>query len=137
MYSDQHIFARIPLTSGFLLGVIPLPLHLFLPLRLSHELAAITLVLIAGNYIGFAFKDGRPKTVALEFTTAVAFAASAWVGLNGHPLVIVAALAAHGVWDVLHHNMMKTDIPRWYVPFCAICDWIMAAGLLLIWSVLA
>ncbi|MGH1413593.1 MAG: DUF6010 family protein [Pelagimonas sp.] len=137
MEIDKHIFARIPLTSGFLLGVLPLPLHLVLPLRLSYELAAITLVLIAGVYIGYAFKDGRTKTIVVEFTTALAFAAAAWIGLNGYPFVIAAALAAHGLWDLLHHNLIETEIPRWYISFCVICDWIMAVGLLLIWGVLA
>ena len=137
MGSGTNVFARIPLTSGFLLGVLPLPVHLFLPARLSYELAAITLVLIAGIYIGYAFKDGRPRTVFLEFGIALVFATAAWVGLNGYPYVIAAALAAHGVWDLLHHNLIKTDVPRWFIPFCVICDWVMAASLTLIWSLLS
>jgi hypothetical protein len=136
MENKTHIFARIPLTSGFLLGVLPVPVHLFLPARLSYELAAITLVLIAGIYIGYAFKDGRPRTVFLEFSIALVFAAAAWIGLNGYPYVIVAALAAHGLWDLLHHNLIKTDVPRWFIPFCVICDWVMAASLTLIWILL-
>jgi len=132
--SQQHIFARVPLTSGLVLGVLPLPIHLFIPLERSYELAAITLVLIAGVYIGYAFKDGRPKIIILEFATALAFAGAAWLGLNGYPLAIVGALLAHGGWDLLHHRIIKTDIPRWFIPFCVICDWIMALGLMLIWA---
>lgn len=134
MTCHDHVFARIPLTSGFVLGVAPLPLHFFLPKDISYELAAITLVLIAGIYIGYAFKDGRPKTIFLELSVAILFAAAAWLGMNGYPLLIVAALAAHGLWDLLHHKIVATDVPRWFIPFCAICDWIMAAGLLLIWT---
>ena len=137
MISQNHIFARVPLSSGFLLGVLPLPLHLFLPVQLSYELAAITLVLIAGIYIGYAFKDGRPKIVFLEFFIALAFAAAAWIGLNGYPYVIVGALALHGLWDLLHHNLIKTVVPRWFIPFCVICDWVMAGSLTLIWSFLS
>lgn len=137
MTSHDHIFARVPLTSGFLLGVLPLPIHIFLPKELSYELAAITLVLIAGIYIGYAFKDGRPRTILLEFSTAIVFAAAAWIGLNGYPFVIAGALAAHGLWDLLHHNLINTDVPRWFIPFCVICDWIMAIGLVLIWNFLA
>lgn len=135
MNDQSHIFARVPLTSGFLLGVVPLPVHVFLPDELSYQLAAITLVLIAGIYIGYAFKDGRPSKVMLEFFVAIAFAAAAWVGLNGYPYVIAGALFAHGLWDLLHHNLIKTEVPRWFIPFCVICDWFMAAGLMLIWTV--
>ncbi|SHI00416.1 DUF6010 family protein [Marivita hallyeonensis] len=134
MTVPSHIFARVPLTSGFLFGVLPLPIHVFLPVVLSYQLAAITLVLIAGIYIGYAFKDGRPQTILLEFSVALAFATAAWLGLNGYPYVIAAALAAHGLWDLLHHNLVKTDVPRWFIPFCVICDWIMATGLILIWG---
>ncbi|KEJ91040.1 DUF6010 family protein [Sulfitobacter donghicola] len=136
MNKQSHIFERIPLTSGLLLGVLPLPIHVFIPIQLSYELAAITLVLIAGIYIGYAFKDGRPNTVFLEFSVALAFAATAWVGMNGYPFMIIGALVAHGFWDLLHLKLIKTDVPRWYIRFCVICDWVMAASLTLIWSFL-
>lgn len=123
-----------PVQAGLVLGLLPLPLHLLLPLALSHQLAALTLVLIAGVYMGYAFKDGRTKAILTELVTALAFTAAAWAGLNGAPMVIVAALALHGLWDSLHHSLIDTAIPRWYIPFCATVDWLMAASLLAIWS---
>jgi hypothetical protein len=137
MASNQHILARVPRTSGLILGILPLPLHIFIPVQLSYELAAITLVLIAGVYVGYAFQDGRSKTILVELSGAAAFAGAAWLGLNGYPMVIVVALAAHGFWDLLHRNLITTDVPRWYIPFCAMFDWVMAAGLFLIWSIYA
>ncbi|QBF31411.1 DUF6010 family protein [Thalassococcus sp. S3] len=130
---DQHVFATAPIKSGVLLGLLPLPVHMFLPAGPSYQLAAITLVLIAGVYLGYAFKDGRAKAISIECIGAAAFATAAWLGLNGYPLAIVIALALHGVWDVLHVKLIDTDIPPWYVPFCSFVDWIMAAGLYLIW----
>jgi len=135
MIKSSLIFARLPVQSGVVLGILPLPLHFLLPLELSHQLAAITLVLIAGVYIGYAFKDGRVPSVVIELLTALGFSAAAWLGLNGYPSIIIVALALHGCWDVLHHSLIDTEIPRWYIPFCAVVDWIMAGSLFVIWNV--
>jgi len=54
--------------------------------------------------------------------------------MNGYPVVILGALALHGLWDLLHHRLIDTEIPRWYIPFCAIVDWVMAASLFIIWN---
>jgi hypothetical protein len=34
---------------------------------------------------------------------------------------------------VAHRERVPTRMPRWYVPFCAVFDWVYAAGLLGIW----
>jgi hypothetical protein len=115
---------------------MPLPVHLFLAPELSYQLAAITLVLIAGIYIGYAFKDGRVQSILIEFPTALVFSAAAWLGINGYPSFIIVALALHGLWDLMHHNLIDTEIPRWYIPFCAVVDWIMAASLFVIWNLI-
>lgn len=134
MNENPRILARFPIQSGVMLGILPLPVHVFLDPIFSYQLAAITLVLIAGVYIGYAFKDGRTHVVLIELSIALLFAAAAWIGLNGLPYVILAALVFHGFWDVLHHSLIDTQIPRWYIPFCAVVDWIMAASLFVIWN---
>ncbi len=137
MTQDLHPLSRYPHASGLLVGLLPLPVHLLLPSLWSHQLAAITLILIAGIYIGYGFKDGRPKALATELLTALGFTAAAWFGMLGYPWVIALALAMYGVWDVLHHSLIDTEIPRWYIPFCATVDWVMAACLMAIWYGLA
>ena len=134
MVGNTLVLSRLPVQSGVVLGIIPLPVHFWLLPELSHQLAAITLVLIAGVYMGYAFKDGRVRSILIELPTAVGFAIAAWVGINGYPSVIIAALALHGCWDVLHYRFIDTDIPPWYIPFCAIVDWILAVGLFIMWN---
>ncbi|MEO1538551.1 MAG: hypothetical protein AAFR73_12570 [Pseudomonadota bacterium] len=134
MPSTPMLISRLPVRFGLVLGFVPLPVHFFLSLEHSHQLAALTVVLISGVYIGYAFKDGRPRVIATELLAALGFAGAAWLGLNGFPVLIIAALALHGIWDLLHHNLMKADLPRWYIPFCAAIDWGLAACLLAIWS---
>lgn len=134
MTEKSLILARLPMQSGIVLGILPLPLHFWLSSELSHQLAALTLVLIAGVYIGYAFKDGRIRSVLIELPTAIGFSIAAWLGINGYPSLIVVALALHGCWDVLHHRFIDTDIPRWYIPFCAVVDWVMAVSLFMMWN---
>jgi hypothetical protein len=136
MSDKSHVLSRLPVQSGIVLGIVPLPVHFFLPPELSYQLAAITLVLIAGIYVGYAFKDGRIRSLLIELTTAIAFSAAGWLGINGHPSAIVIALALHGLWDILHHSLIDTEMPRWYIPFCAAVDWVMAASLLAIWTLM-
>lgn len=134
MVHGSLIFSRLPLRSGVMVGVAPLPVHLFLTPGLSHQLAALTLVLIAGVYVGYAFQDGRVRSFLIELPSALAFCAAAWIGLNGYPMVIIMALALHGLWDLLHYRVIDTAMPRWYIPFCAATDWVMAASLFIIWN---
>jgi len=136
--TEKSLFlAHLPVQSGVVLGLLPLPIHFLLSTELSHQLAAITMVLIAGVYIGYAFKDGRLRSVLTELPTAAGFSFAAWLGMNGYPSLILVALILHGCWDMLHHRYIDTDIPRWYIPFCAVVDWIMAVSLFIIWNIAA
>lgn len=118
---------------GALLAVASLPVHFVMPIRASEHLAAITLALIAGIYVGFALQDGRLRIVATEVGIALAFAGCALLGLWITPWAVPAAVALHGVWDLAHHRHVTTAIPRWYVPFCAIYDVVFALGLAVAW----
>ena len=116
------------------LAVLSLPLHLVVPAETSVVLASLTLALIAGVYLGFAFSDGRLSVMLTELFVALAFTAAALAGAMSWPVWIAVALGAHGLWDWAHHReRVPTHMPRWYVPFCAVFDWVYAAGLLGIW----
>ena len=131
---DTHVMAAHPLLTGSGLAVLSLPLHLALPSEMSVVLAGLTLALIAGVYLGFAFADGRLSVIATELFVALGFTGAALATVSLWPAWTAIAIAAHGVWDWAHHHeRVPTRMPRWYVPFCAIYDWIYAAGLLGIW----
>ena len=69
-----------------------------------------------------------------ERFVALAFTAAALAGAMSWPVWIAVALGAHGLWDWAHHReRVPTHMPRWYVPFCAVFDWVYATGLLGIW----
>jgi hypothetical protein len=120
-------------TLGGVLALAALPLHAMLPHRLSVELAALMLAAIGAIYVGFALRDGRTRTMAMEIIVATLFLFTAAISLTVNPWVIPAAYLAHGVWDAAHHRHVDTAMPRWYIPFCALYDWVLAIGLALIW----
>ncbi|MEL7231654.1 MAG: hypothetical protein AAGJ85_04010 [Pseudomonadota bacterium] len=120
-------------------GVIglTLPLHLFLPLDISVQVAAVLLALIAGAYIGFGAADGRMSAFATEFVGAGTFGVAAFLGLIWQPWVIAVGIFAHAFWDFLHHNdLFGARIPKWYIPFCVWIDVAVGTGLLIIWYAL-
>lgn len=131
--NELGFFENAPLKAGVLIGVLPLPLHYRLPHEDSVLLAALTVVIIASIYIGYAFNDGRRHILATESMAATLFLGAAWFGLKGHEWAIIAAYGAHGLWDLAHHTIVGTHMPRWYIPLCAVVDWIIAAGLYLMW----
>lgn len=122
--------------AGSGIGVLLLPAHLFLSHSSSVLLAALTLAVIAGAYIGFGARQAEPGIFVLEFTVAAAFALAAFFGATLLPVIIPLALIAHGFWDWLHlHPRLRAVTPAWYPPFCAIVDFIAGGGLLAIWLV--
>ena len=125
-------FSPRVLLSAIVLG-LAIPAHLLLPEEISQLTIAITIAIIAGAYIGFGAQDARPWVFLTELGAAVLFGVMALLGVLWSPYMFAAALFLHGVWDLLHHNgLFGAKVPRWYIPFCVVIDWIAAAGLLIL-----
>jgi len=92
---------------------------------------ALGLVLIAGIYIGFAVADGRPRVIAVESTVASVFVVVAAVAVTGSEWLIVAGLIGHGLKDLWQHRNRFVANMRWWPPFCAVVDFVAAAGVAL------
>jgi hypothetical protein len=90
---------------------------------------ALGLALIAGVYIGFAVADGRWRVVALESLVAMAFVVIAAVGVTGSAWILVLGFAAHGVKDAWQQRTQYVSGTRWWPPFCAAVDWIVALAI--------
>jgi len=125
-----------PIRGGILVGVaISIP-HLLLPMDWSVAVASLTLVFIAGIYVGFAIVNGRDHAFMTEASIAISFAVLGLGGLFLSPWIIPIGLAGHAIWDFLHHRKshMLSDVPKWYIPFCIGVDLILALILILSWS---
>lgn len=90
---------------------------------------ALIIALIAAVYIGFAVADGRPRVICVEAAVASAFVVLAAIAVSTSAWLLVVAYAAHGLkdlWQERHHFVAGT---RWWPPFCAAVDGLVACVL--------
>jgi hypothetical protein len=93
---------------------------------------ALSLVIIASIYVGFAVADGRPTVIAVEAAVAGAFVILAAVAIGSSPWLVVIGLVAHGVKDLWQHRVRYVANTRWWPPFCLVVDWVAAAAIALL-----
>jgi hypothetical protein len=87
---------------------------------------ALGLTLIAAVYIGFSVADGRWKVIAAESSVAGFFVVIAAVSVVGSAWLLVLGLAGHGLKDLWQHRTQFVRNTRWWPPFCATVDWVVA-----------
>ena len=78
---------------------------------------------IATYYILFAAIGSSRRALSLESLVAGAFLVLAVAGFRQNLWLIVAALAAHGVFDFFHHLFIhNSGVPIWWPGFCLSFD---------------
>ena len=87
---------------------------------------ALGLALIASIYIGFAVADGRARIIVVECVVAMAFVVIAAAGITGPAWLLAFGLAAHGIKDAWQQRRQFVSGTRWWPPFCAAVDWVVA-----------
>jgi len=127
--AHEHSSLRGPILWGLVVGALQAasPFAFFgLEQATVH---ALYISLIASVYIGFAVADGRPKVFAVEGTIAAVFVLIAIAGITGPVWLLVMGYAGHGLkdwWQERNHFVANT---RWWPPFCAAVDLLVAAVL--------
>jgi hypothetical protein len=110
---------------GFINAAAPVAIW-WLP---AATVLALTIALIAGIYIGFAVSDGRPKIIAVESCVTGTFLVLAAVAVNSVWLLPVLFFG-HGAKDVWQQRTQFVRGTRWWPPFCATVDWVVAVVLI-------
>jgi hypothetical protein len=88
------------------------------------------LAVIATYYILFAIMGASSSVLLAESVGAAAFFVFAVIGFKKSLWLIVAALAAHGVFDLFHHLVIHDPgVPGWWPGFCLSFDIFAAAFL--------
>jgi hypothetical protein len=106
-------------------------------IRLDRDRALYPAVMmvIAAYYVLFALMGASGNTLVLELLVAGLFLALAVWGFKSSLWLVAFALAAHGIFDVIHsHVIDNPGVPAWWPPFCITYDVTAAAylaGLLL------
>ena len=85
--------------------------------------------MIAAVYIGFAVADGRPRVIAVESTVAALFVLLAATAVTSTAWILVAGYAGHGLKDCWQERRRYVANTRWWPPFCAAVDWLVAVVL--------
>jgi hypothetical protein len=89
----------------------------------------VVLIVIASYYGLFAVMGGGSALLP-ELLGVALFAALAIAGFRKSLWIVVAALAAHGLFDVVHpHVVENPGVPAWWPAFCLGYDLIAAAYL--------
>ena len=87
-------------------------------------------IIVASYYVLFAVMGGSRHTLIVELIVMLAFVLVAVIGFKFNLWLVVACLAAHGVFDVFHGLVVTNPgVPQWWPAFCLTYD-IGAAGFL-------
>jgi hypothetical protein len=88
------------------------------------------MIVIALLYSLFAAMGGSARALVIEFAVGVGFITLAVVGFRTSLWIVAAALAAHGVFDLVHGAVITNPgVPHWWPAFCLAYD-VAAAGYL-------
>jgi hypothetical protein len=88
------------------------------------------MIVIAAYYALFAVIGGSTQVLVVESAVAVVFAGLALAGFKSTLWLVVAALAAHGIFDLAHpHIYANPGVPVWWPSFCLAYDVVAAAYL--------
>jgi hypothetical protein len=86
------------------------------------------MIFIAVLYGLFAILGKSMTALGLESVIGAGFILTAVLGFRRNLWLVVAALAAHGVYDFFHgHVFANPGVPAWYPGFCGTYD-VVAAG---------
>ena len=127
--SPGHRSLRTPVIWGLVFGAIQAASPLAFWWLPPATVQALLLSLIAAVYIGFAVADGRPRVIAVESVVAGVFVVLAAAGVTATVWLLVVGYAGHGLKDFWQHRRQYVANTRWWPPFCAAVDWLVAAVL--------
>lgn len=103
-------------------------------LRLDRDRAfyPTVLIVIALYYVLFAVMGGSVRTIVVESLIAGGFVLMASIGFRRSLWLVAAALATHGLLDVVHGQVVSNPgVPVWWPAWCMAYD--VTAGGALAW----
>ncbi len=90
----------------------------------------VVTIVIASYYALFAVLASSTHALVLESLVGTVFLITAGWGFKSSLWLIVAALAAHGIFDLGHASLISNPgVPGWWPEFCATFDVTLAAYL--------
>jgi hypothetical protein len=121
----------VPVLWGLVLGVMQSGSPAAVGWLHPATVYALELAAIAAVYVGFAVADGRPQVIAVETAVAGLFIVLAATAVTATAWLLVLGYAGHGLKDVWQQRRQYVANTRWWPPFCAAVDWLLAAVLVI------
>ncbi len=120
----------MPLLVGVLLAVAVGLLATVVGLDRDRAFYPTAMIVIASYYALFAVMGASTHALVVESLVTAAFLAAAIAGFKSSLWLVVLALAAHGVFDLVHGGIIANPgVPAWWPEFCLTYD-VAAAGYL-------
>ncbi len=88
---------------------------------------------VAMNFTYMVEAASLGRWLRLEVWIAVALIATSVLGLLLHPLFVIAAIFAHGLWDIAKHRGAGVPFVSWYTLGCFVVDVTYSGTLLVYW----
>jgi hypothetical protein len=115
---------------GIVLALVSVVLARLAGLDRDRAFYPTILIVIATYYVLFAVIGGSFGALVVESIVMAAFAIVAVLGFKFNLWFVVFALAAHGVFDFVHGNVVvNPGVPIWWPGFCLAYDVVAAAFL--------
>ena len=90
----------------------------------------VVAIVIASYYALFAVLGGSSQALVLESLAGLLFVVAAIAGFRQSLWIVAGALAAHGVFDFVHPDLIPNPgVPAWWPAFCLAFDVTAAAYL--------
>ncbi len=113
----------IPFLAGIFLAVAVAGFAKVTRFEQDRGFYPTVLIVIATYYVLFAIVGGSSRALLWETVVAVAFSAVAVFGALRFPFLVGGGIAAHGVFDLLHHLIIQNPgVPSWWPTFCFSVD---------------
>ncbi len=119
-----------PLAVGALLALAVGALGVASGLDRDRAFYPTATIVVASYYCLFAVMGAPAPTLVVETLIAAAFAGAAVAGFRSSLWLVVIALAAHGLFDLVHGALVANPgVPAFWPAFCLAYDVVAAAFL--------
>jgi hypothetical protein len=90
----------------------------------------VVAIVVASYYALFAVMGASTHALIVESLVGIAFLAAAATGFKSSLWIVVAALAGHGIFDLVHGSVIANPgVPSWWPQWCFAYDVTAAAYL--------
>jgi hypothetical protein len=120
----------MPFAVGIILAIVTAVIGRYGRFDRDRAFYSTVAIVVGSYYVLFAAMSGSIETVFVESIVMAAFVAAAITGFRSSSWIVAAALAAHGIFDLVHRFVIENSgVPAWWPIFCMAYD-VGAAGCL-------